>query len=718
MLPLLSRFLIALVAVLALASCGADESGEHRAESLGQAVDPATGRAATEGAAASLWSGEPVDNVVLITIDTLRYDALGFTGSQGVETPAIDSLAASGWVFDNAYAHSVVTLPSHSNILSGRYPYEHGVRENSGFVFPAEMDSAATLLSGAGFASAAVVGAFPLSSRYGLDRGFDLYDDEYSKGWGSHTFDVPERPGTEVIKRSLAWWNANEGKRRFLWAHLYDPHAPYAAPEPWASRYPEERYLAEVAATDAHLAPLLEQVVREEAGRTLIILTGDHGEALGDHGERTHGFFVYESTLKVPLLIWAPGLEARRFDHLARHVDILPTILEATGVGSPADLSGASLWRPPPAGEERVSYMEALSSNLNRGWAPLRGMMSRDLKFISVPIPEYYDLESDPAELVNLFDERRAEAQQFVRQLPKEAEWPPTRGSVTQEEREALLSLGYLSNTAARKASYGPEDDPKQLVEIDEMLYEVIDAWSRGDFDTAEATVRKALAARPMVLGYKLLAKIQLATNRRGEAIESLESAIATGFADMGIVRELGLTLTAVGRAPEAVRLLSTARSSGDPDDLNALASALIETGDLAGAEKVLEQSLASEPVHPITHETLALLALRRENWGAVKVAAQKALSVDDTLSLAWNYLGGALYNEGSTVAALDAWQKSVDNDGTNYDAMFNIAVIAGSIGDRPRARTALERFIREAPSASYGPDIQRARAWLAELGG
>lgn len=710
------RPLVAAATLLSLVACGPAQRDDREPD--GSAVasareEPAAARARTP----SLWTGPPVDNVVLITIDTLRWDSLGYVGVKPVDTPAIDALAASGWIFEEAHAHNVVTLPSHANILSGRYPFDHGIRENSGYIFPSRLDSAATLLAAEGFAAAAVVGAFPLSSRYGLDRGFDLYDDEFSRGWGQG-FDVPERSGDAVVEASLAWWNRNQGRRRFLWAHLYDPHAPYEPPEPWASRYPESAYLGEVAATDAYLAPLLEAVTAAGDGRTLVVLTSDHGEALGDHGEATHGFFVYESTLKVPLVIWAPGLEPRRWDYLARHVDLLPTMLEAAGVAVPDGLPGSSLWSPPVEGLPRDSYLEALSANLNRGWAPLRGLMRDRKKLISLPIPEFYDLANDPAELDNLFELRRAEAQTLVRALPSESTWPPDRGEVTEKERQALASLGYLSSNAPRKASYGVEDDPKNLVEVDAMLFDVIGAISEGRLQEAEVQVREAIARRPMALGYKLLAKIQLATHRRDEAIDSLEKAVATGFADAGVFRELGLSLIAAGRAQEAVRLLSTVGSQADPDNLNALASALIETGQLDRAGEALDRALAIEPRHPITHETQALLALRREDWAGVQAAAERALSIDPTLSLAWNYMGGAFYNQGQIVKALDAWQKSVDNDGTNYDAMFNIAVVAGSIGDRARARAALRRFVREAPSSTYGPDIQRARAWLAELGG
>ncbi|HEX9667991.1 MAG TPA: sulfatase, partial [Thermoanaerobaculia bacterium] len=228
-------------------------------------------------------------DVVLVTLDTLRHDALGFAGNREVETPALDALAAAGRVYPQAHAHNVVTLPSHANILTGLYPHQHGVRDNSGFTLAPRFPTLATLLRGAGYATAAFVAAFPLDARFGLGRGFDVYDDRYPEGSAPTAFVIAERPGDQVVAPALAWWRANAGKKRFLWVHLYDPHAPYAPPEPFASRYAADPYLGEVAATDAFLAPLLGPFLAGEEEPALVAVTADHGEALGDHGEVSHG---------------------------------------------------------------------------------------------------------------------------------------------------------------------------------------------------------------------------------------------------------------------------------------------------------------------------------------------------------------------------------------------------------------------------------------------
>ena len=279
----------ALVTLLAFSAC------RGRTES---AAAPAPG-------SASSASSRP--DVLLITIDTLRADSLGFAGNRKVETPVLDRLAAQGRVFRNAHAHNVVTLPSHANVLTGLLPYQHGIRDNTGFRLDPSSPTLATLLKAGGYETAAFVGAFPVDSRFGLSRGFDVYDDRYPRGLSRLDFEMPERPASEVVPAALAWWNEKRSAPRFLWVHLYDPHAPYRPPAPFADRYRSNEYLGEVAATDAALAPLLDPLTSGAATPALVIVTSDHGEALGDHGEETHGLFAYEATLHVPLVVWFRG---------------------------------------------------------------------------------------------------------------------------------------------------------------------------------------------------------------------------------------------------------------------------------------------------------------------------------------------------------------------------------------------------------------------------
>jgi len=657
-------------------------------------------------------------DIVLITIDTLRADAPGFAGNRRSQTPVLDRLAAQGRVFTNAHAHNVVTLPSHTNILTGLYPFQHGVRENSGFRLSRAVPTLATVLHGAGFATGAFVGAFPLDSQFGLDHGFDVYDDHYPKGSNEEEFIEPERRGDEVVRLALAWWRAQHGKPRFLWVHLYDPHAAYNPPEPFASRFKDNLYLGEVAATDSFLAPLLGPFLDGKEKPALVVVTADHGESLGEHGEQTHGLFAYEATLKVPLVVWGRGVAPGRDSRWARHVDIFPTVLLAAGVAPPAvpRHPGRSLLAPAVTADSD-SYFEALSTTLNRGWAPLRGLLRGGKKFIALPLPEVYDLPQDPREVNNLFDRERTAARGIFSALPRESAWPPRREDLRPEDEARLRSLGYLSSSAAARSSYGPEDDPKRLVGLDNKIHETIDLYMRGRIEESVAEARELVKTRPsMPLGHSLLAQALLQAGHTQEALDVMLNARRIGATTNSLLRQLGLTLSEVGRAGEAVEILRPLAEAGDSQSLNAYALALSEAGRQKEATDVLQRLLKADPDNPKAYEQLGLVELRLGHWVQARDRSRRALELNSRLPLSWNDLGVALYQLGQKDEALDAWQKAVDLKPDLWDAMWNLGTKAAERGRIAQARKALERFAAGAPPDRYGPDIAKARAFLEKV--
>lgn len=659
-------------------------------------------------------------NVILITIDTLRADALGFMGNDAVETPVLDQLAAKGRVFTNAHAHNVVTLPSHANMLTGLYPYQHGVRDNSGFRLPDHVPTLATRLKAKGFATAAFVAAYPLDALYGLGRGFDVYDDELPTGLGNDTFALAERRGDEVVARARAWWGANTGQRRFLWLHLFDPHAPYAPPEPFASRYAKNPYLGEVAAVDAFLAPFLRPFLDGREQPTLIAVTADHGEALGEHGEKTHGLFAYETTLKIPLVLWGPGVASGRDDRSARHVDLVPTVLQGLGVApakADAELPGRSLLQPAEAGT--ASYFEALSATLNRGWAPLRGVLQDGGKVIALPLPELYDLPSDPGETRNRIDDQRRRARALLAQLPEESTWPPAR-TAGGEDVEALRALGYVASSAPSRKRYGPEDDPKNLIALDTKIHTIIDRYVTGDVDGSVTLAREVVQARPsMPLGHALLAQALLETGAKTEALDVMQKARADGFASDSMLRQLGLTLAELGRGDEAIDVLEPlAEASDDPETLNVLALAYSEAGKQPEAGVTLQRVLALDADNPTALEYLSLVFLRLGRWPEAAAHASRAVARNPRLHQAWNNLGVARFQSGDAGAALDAWAKAIEIEPELWDALFNLGTKAAELGRDAQASAALRRFVDQAPDARYRDDKRAARALLGKLGG
>ncbi|HEV8631966.1 MAG TPA: sulfatase-like hydrolase/transferase [Thermoanaerobaculia bacterium] len=660
----------------------------------------------------------PGADVVLVTIDTLRADAVGFAGNRPVATPTLDRLAAAGRVFTDAHAHSVVTLPSHVNILTGRYPYQHGVRENSGFVLASSVPTLATLLGRAGYTTGAFVAAYPLDRHFGLAASFGTYDDSFPRGSDPSRFVLAERRGDQVVAPALAWWRQQQGKRRFLWVHLYDPHAAYAPPEPFASRYRDDPYLGEVAATDSYLAPLLDPLLHGGVPPALVVVTADHGEALGDHGELTHGLFAYEATLKVPLVVWYPGIRAGADARPARHVDVVPTVLAALGLPVPGELPGSSLLGPPPASPQ--SYFESLSTCLNRGWAPLRGMLRERHKYVDLPLPELYDLASDPREEHNLVDTDRRGARELQRALPAESAWPPRRGSVAAEEAARLRSLGYSAGATAPPATYTAADDPKRLVGLDRQVHQLIDAYSRGHYTDAVALGRAVVAARPgMAEGYEDLALALRQLDRPREAITVLRSALARGVAAESLRRQLGMTLAEAGQPAAAVELLAplAQRPGADPPTLDALGIALSDAGRHDEAVRVLERAVAEYPQDPGGYENLGIVLLRRGDAAGARQRLRSALELNPRLPISWNTLGVALYQLEGPAAAIDAWAKAVALDPQQLDALFNLGLVAAAAGRPAQARDALSRFVATAPPGRAA-DVQRARQVLARLRG
>jgi arylsulfatase A-like enzyme/Flp pilus assembly protein TadD len=698
------------------------------------AAAAAVGRPA--GAGSPVAAAPPLD-LLLITIDTLRADAPGFGGRRPSPTPLLDRLAAGGRVFTEAHAHNVVTLPSHTNILTGLYPFQHGVRDNEGFRVPAGVPTLATVLHAAGYATGAFVGAYPLDSWFGLNRGFDVYDDHYPKGSRPDQFLFAERKGDKVVAPALAWWRQQRGRRRFMWVHLFDPHAPYEPAEPYASRFPANPYLGEVAAADGYLAPLLEPFLAGAETPTLIVVTGDHGESLGEHGEETHGLYAYEATLHVPLLVWGPGVRPGRDGRPARHVDIFPTLLEAAGLGGArAPAAAPGMARPgrsllpaagaagAPGAAAETSYFEALSATFNRGWAPLRGVLRQGHKLIALPLPELYDLPHDPGEVHNLVTSDRQLARLLLARLPRESGAGSTpigasgaRREPTAIESANLRSLGYAGGSAPIKASYGPEDDPKRLIGMDRQIHQVIDLYQRRRPGDAAALARQLVAARPaMPLGHSLLAEALLQSGRKKEALAAMREAQRRGVASDDLLCQLGLTLAELGRAEEGVEVLRPLADRGGPQFLEALAQALSDAGRQQEAAEALRRALAIAPDDAAAYEEQGMVELRRERWGAARASCERALKLNDQLPRAWNDLGVALYKLGEPAAALDAWQRAVDLDGSLLDALWNLGTNAAGQGRPEQARRALARFLELAPAKDYQADREKARGFLRRL--
>jgi arylsulfatase A-like enzyme/Tfp pilus assembly protein PilF len=670
---------------------------------------------------------EPGLNVLLVTIDTLRADALGCYGNARAQTPWIDRLARGGVRFTQAQAHNVVTLPSHTNILTGRLPFAHGVRDNAGFRLPGGVDTLARILGRSGYRTAAFVSAFTLDSRFGLDRGFEVYDDGFASGRAPAAFELPERGGVDTVAAALRWLGSGDRRPYFAWVHLYDPHAPYTPPEPFASRFGPERYLGEVAAADAALEPLLRPLLEQgRSARTVVVLTGDHGESLGEHGERTHGIFAYEATLRVPLILHAPRLlRSRVADARVQHVDILPTILDAVAVPAPADLPGHSLLAVAggtPA-REGAAYFEALSGQATRGWAPLFGVVRGQWKYVDLPIPELYDLVADPSELRNVAAGHPRELDRLKAALAplRAQDRGPVAESESRETRERLRALGYLAAPLPPGGRrYTEDDDPKRLIELDAMIETVLARHRAGDVAGALALCEEVVRRRPgMPSALLQLALLRRKSGQLQPAVAALEQALAAAPDDEGIAALLGSYLNEAGRAREAERLLEPFAHRAPPalDVLVARGIALSELGRQPEAADSLAAAAALDPSNAMTHVQLGTVRLLAGDLGGARAALTDALRLDPRLAAAHRTLGLVAEREGRQDEAQSEWAVAVELDPFEHDALLRLGSALARHGRTQEARLYLERFVATAPPQVYARQLARARAWLAGRG-
>jgi arylsulfatase A-like enzyme/tetratricopeptide (TPR) repeat protein len=662
----------------------------------------------------------PDQNVLLVTIDTLRGDALSCYGGQA-RTPNIDRLAEAGIRFTFAHAHTVVTLPSHASILTGTYPFQHGFRENSGFSLTPGTSTIATLLRPHGFATAAFVGAFPLDARFGLTPGFDVYDGRFDDLSGGG-FVIAERPATAVVDLASAWIQS-QNHRWLAWVHVYEPHAPYRPPSPFNNEYADRPYFGEVAAVDAALGPLFD-LVRGSSRPTLVVLTGDHGEALGDHGETTHGLFAYESTLRIPLIIAETGADApvrgEVSDAPARHIDILPTVLDALGIPAPSGLPGHSLRtrRDRTTGTERPSYFEAMSAMLDYGWAPITGIIAGREKFIDLPLPELYDLGADPQEATNLVA-HAAERQRVLGSLLSglNARLPGAPRAEDPEVARRLESLGYVSGGSAPKTHYTERDDPKRLVDLDQRMHEAVALDDEGHAREAIERYREVLERRPdMMAAARHLAFDYWRTGDAQSAIDTLRAALTAGPTPAAQV-QLGTYLAETGHAAEALTLLGHA-AAADPnlDALNALGIAYARDGKTAEALATFDRSLRIDPDNAMTHENIGAIHLDASRLAEARREFERALRANPSSAQAYAGMAMVAIRTGDREAAIAQWKRAVGLDPTNYDALYDLGIQLLKGGQRAEARPYLEQFVRTAPASLYAKDIREISALLGSL--
>ena len=639
-----ARKLLSILCLLAAATCGCGPRDSRKA---------------------GVSRGAPI---VLISIDTLRSDHLPAYGYRGVATPAIDALRRDSILFERAFSHAPLTLPSHVSLLTGLVPSEHGVRDNLGYDLDVKK---VPLLQGSlkdlGYATGAAVSAYVLRGSTGLATHFDFYEDGIDVTRQDSVADL-QRPGTATAALAISWMRTVRDRPFFLFVHVYEPHTPYSPPEPFASAAASP-YDGEIAASDAIVGSLLQELKSLDLyDRSIVILLSDHGEGLGDHGEEEHGIFLYRSTLQVPLLLKLPRGDRAGSTVVApaQLIDVYPTLLALLGVHAPASLKGGNLLALEPSGPPRPIYSETFYPRLHLGWSDLASIILDRHHYIRAPEPELYDLAQDPAETRNvvagqgaLVEELRASLTKFEKDLG-----PPT--AVDQETRAKLSALGYVGGSGS--VLEGNLPDPKSQTDLLRDVRAALRAYGKHQYAEAIPLLRGVLARSPQVLdAWEALARSLEAVGKDSEALDTYR---------------------------EALRI-----SSGSPQLALPAAALYLRGGKLEEARRHAELALVSDPV--ASRVILAQVALRERRLPEAEVEARKAVGERRSSVAPLLVLAEVLYAEKRTREAWDCTERAAaelsSSQRKDASAARGLYLLRGRIlADQGEAEKAVDSFRRE----------------------
>lgn len=677
--------------------------------------------------------GSPL-NLVVITLDTTRADHIGAYGSADVKTPAFDGLARDGVLFEQAMTTAPLTLPAHASIFTGRFPPEHGARDNGGFFVGPEQVTLAEVLKARGFRTGGFVAAYVLDSKWGLDQGFDTYFDDFEgmKAGRRLSGDL-QRPGNQVVDQALPWMDAAKDGPFFAWIHLYDPHTPYAPPEPFRAQYEGHPYRGEIAFTDAQVGRVVE-FLRERGllEKTVIAVLGDHGESLGDHGEDAHGFFIYEAATRVPFVIRAPAdrIRGRRVADPVRVVDMMPTVLELLGIERPKEVSGASLL-PLMTGEQielgLEGYAEAMYPLHHYGWSDLRALRAGRYKAIDAPRPELYDLQEDPGETHNIFEARRTLGDQMVGRLRqmdqafRKVAVVQSAQDVDPEVRARLAALGYVGSfVASANDARTDRADPKDKIDIFNRLSTAREVESEKDgFAKASAIYRGVIKEDPTVIDAWFAFGNLYAKNRRyREAIEQFSRALALKpDYDLAVIN-LATAYRNLGNDEAALagyeRYLTI--DPKDPYVRYQIGEIHLDRGDIAKAEAAFNKALELDSGVAQARTALAVIAFQRGDLTTAERLVQEALADKPDVRLAHYNLALVAEKRGDLQTAEKEYLLELEQHPDAYRAAFNLSRLYAQIGERSLEIDALRQTIAANPE--YPPGYSYLAKALLDAGG
>ena len=645
----------------------------------------------------------PVDidqmNIVLFTIDTLRADHLECYGYDRVKTPNINRLASEGILFEHSIAQTPLTLPSHSSIFTGTHPLYHGIRDNGGFYLDEKHITLAEALKTNGYSTGAFVGAFVLDSRWGLDQGFDYYYDNFDlTKYKSISLDSVQRRGDEVLVEAFKWLEKNYQDKFFAWIHLYDPHTPYNPPEPYKTQYKGSRsglYDGEIAYVDLLMGDFRNFMEEKNLlDKTLIIFTGDHGESLGEHKESAHGFFIYDSDIRVPLIIRFPEnkFQGSVITNQVRSIDIMPTILNILGGRSPESVQGESmlpLILGNQGGEALSAYSETYWPRYHYGWSELKSLRKGQYKFIDAPKPELYDILEDPGELNNLVNKNAALAHEMKRELEALIDRYSAEGieeagpkTIDNDSLVKLQALGYIGSFRASSKQKGEKlADPKDRIELYNEIKIAQFLVTEDKMEKAEKKIKDVLNKDPSVLEARyILGNIYSKQKKYVEAIEEYKKALEVDPEYYESIFGIALAYKKSGKYDEAIvgfkRLIDI-----DPKDtkpLLHLGDIYEVQGELDKAMRYLKSAVTIDPEAPVFHNNLGAVYLKREMLDEAENEIKTALSIERSIPLFNAHFNLALLHEarGDFNLAIVEYKKEQETSPFNHMPDFNLGLL------------------------------------------
>ena len=666
-------------------------------------------------------------NVIVITLDTTRADRIGVYGCNRIKTPVLDGFAAQGLRFERGISQTPLTLPSHTTIMTGTFPPFHGVRDNGGFIVPAALETMAEIFKKNGYQTAAFVAAYVLDSRWGLNQGFDLYYDRFdTRKLEGIAVDEIQRPANEVLDQALPWLGQKKSEKFFAWIHLYDPHAPYEPPSPYNVEYAEDPYLGEIAFVDSQLGRLRDFLETNKlAERTFIIIAGDHGEALGQHKEDTHGFFVYQEVLQVPLIFVVPfpRIQGRVSPRLASLADVMPSVLDMCGLPAPAEVQGRSLveefFKASPGPASPV-YAENYYPRFHFGWSELRSVQNERYQLIVAPALELYDLKEDPQELVSIISSKPDVARSLLEEEARlEGEYgrnapPAARGNLDEETHEKLAALGYIGAFAS--ASTGPGQklaNPKDKIDVFNELSHAQELLQDGRGDEAIPIVTRIISQDPeVVTAYFILGNIYHGQGRYAEAIAQLKIALAKKPDDVDSIINIAQCYTMMNQPGQAESFIldQVRRGIEDSSLYFNLGKLYVREGKPDQAIPAFKKCLALNPQSASANSALARVYFMKDDLAQTESYAREAIRLDPKLIGAHFALAQVLHKSGRLDEAEEEYKREIEVSPTIFKAYLNLAMIYKSQGKTDLASEFTEKGLKLAPESPVNC------FWLAQV--